>query len=92
MVMSNSRLKLEYIDVGARITMDDGRVNAMDNDWFEELQSLLTEVEASDAACLIIRGNDRVFSGGLNIKWLPTMDRTELVKFFHLFPGTMKRI
>lgn len=90
--MTDSRFELEYLDVGARITMDDGHVNAMDNNWFESIQGLLAEVEASDAPCLIIRGNGKVFSGGLNIKWLPTMDRNELVGFFQLFSGTMKRI
>ena len=92
--MSTESLTLEYLNDGsvARITMDDGKVNAMDNDWFRRMLALLDEVEASEATCLIIKGRDGVFSGGLNIKWLPGMSKQEATEFFQLFPGTLKRL
>ena len=76
----------------ARITLDDGKVNALDNNWFKGMRALLDEAEASDAVCLVLKGREGIFSGGLNIKWLPGMSRQEQVEFGQLFPGTLKRI
>jgi enoyl-CoA hydratase/carnithine racemase len=76
----------------ACIVMDDGKVNALDNDWFRTLLNMLDEVEASDAIALIITGREKVFSGGLNIKWLPTMNKRDQVEFSQLFPKTMGRL
>lgn len=76
----------------AIIHMDDGKVNALDNGWFETMLSLLDEVETSDAIALIIRGREKIYSGGLNVKWLPTMDKADRTKFSHLFPDTLNRI
>lgn len=90
--MSNDSLKLQIAGGIATITMDDGKVNAMDNDWFRLMLDMLDEVEASDATALVIRGRDGVFSGGLNIKWLPTMSPKEAIQFLQLFPATMKRV
>lgn len=86
------RLKLTINDQIAIISMDDGKVNAMDNDWFRDFLSLLDEVEDSTAYALILAGREKVFSGGLNIKWLPGMTSMEQVQFKSLFPETMKRL
>lgn len=86
------RLTLQFDGQVARIVMDDGKVNAMDNDWFRHMLALLDEAEASDATCLVIKGRDGIFSGGLNIKWLPGMSKREATEFFQLFPATMKRL
>ncbi len=90
--MADSRLTLSMSDHIARITFDDGKVNAMDNEWFEAMLRLLDQVESSDATTLIIKGREGIYSGGLNIKWLPTMSREEQVAFGQLFPGVMRRI
>ena len=90
--MSDQRLSLSIADNIATITFDDGKVNALDNDWFKAGLDLLAEVESSDASCLIMKGREGLYSGGLNIKWLPTMSREEMVAFGQLFPGFMKRL
>lgn len=90
--MADNRLDLTLDGPVARITFDDGKVNALDNDWFAAMLALLDEVEASDATALILRGREGIYSGGLNIKWLPTMSKAEQVAFGQLFPGMMKRL
>ncbi len=76
----------------ATIVMDDGKVNALDNNWFRTMLGLLDEVEASDAHALILMGRKGIYSGGLNVKWLPTMDASEQTAFGQLFPGTLNRL
>jgi len=86
------RLELTVKDNIALITMDDGKVNAMDIQWFREMHALLDEVEEKGYAGLIIKGRPGVYSGGLNIKWLPEMTGEEARLFRKLFPTTMERI
>tara|TARA_R110002072_G_scaffold46082_5_gene127889 strand:- start:15796 stop:16437 length:642 start_codon:yes stop_codon:yes gene_type:complete len=85
-------LELTYRDTTAVITMDDGKVNALDNTWFKTMLAHLDAVEASDATGLILVGRTGVFSGGLNIKWLPTMDKLDQTEFGQLFGGTLNRL
>ncbi len=86
------RLKLEINNNVAVITMDDGKVNALDNDWFKQMLSLLDQVEASDAHALVLSGREGIFSGGLNVKWLPTMDKLAQTEFSQLFSSTLIRL
>ena len=92
MTTQKDRISVAFENDIATITFDDGKVNALDNDWFRTMLALLDEVEASDARALILKGRDGIFSAGLNIKWLPTMTQEETTQFGQLFPGVMKRI
>ncbi len=85
-------LTLETQGGMAVIRMDDGKVNALDNQWFKKMLSLLDEVEASSAHTLVLMGRSGIFSGGLNIKWLPTMNALDQTEFSQLFPGTLIRL
>ena len=76
----------------ATMVMDDGKVNALDNHWFKNALSAFDEVESSEATSLILKGREGIFSGGLNIKWLPTMTQSERIEFGQLFPGVMMRL
>ncbi|MFT7244854.1 MAG: enoyl-CoA hydratase [Candidatus Azotimanducaceae bacterium] len=85
-------LDLTYHASTAVLTMDDGKVNALDNTWFRTMLAHLDAVEASDATGLILIGRTGVFSGGLNIKWLPTMNKLDTTEFGQLFGGTLNRL
>jgi len=85
-------LDLTYHDSTAVITMDDGKVNALDNAWFRTMLAHLDTVEASDATGLILIGRAGIFSGGLNIKWLPTMNKLDMTEFGQLFGGALNRL
>lgn len=88
----NMSITLTYEGNTATMVMDDGKVNALDNQWFKKVLSVLDEVESSDATAFVLKGREDIFSGGLNIKWLPNMSRSEIVEFGQLFPGVMRRL
>lgn len=64
-------------DAIATITLDDGKANAIDWDWMEAFIALLDQAEA-EAKALIITGRSGVFSGGFNLKKLPSASREQL--------------
>ncbi len=52
----------------AVITMDDGKVNVLGPAMLSEINTALDSAEADDAGAVVIAGNDRVFSGGFDLK------------------------
>jgi enoyl-CoA hydratase len=52
----------------AVITMDDGKVNVLGPAMLIEINTALDSAEADDAGAVVIAGNDRVFSGGFDLK------------------------
>jgi enoyl-CoA hydratase len=52
----------------AVITMDDGKVNALGLGMLGEINGALDQAEADAAKAVVIAGNDRVFSGGFDLK------------------------
>lgn len=54
----------------AIITMDDGKVNALGPAMQQALQEALDSADRDDVAAVVITGNDRVFSGGFDLKIL----------------------
>jgi enoyl-CoA hydratase len=86
--------KVRYeIDQGiARITMDDGKANAMDFAFFEEMEAALDRVEGDGAKMLIITGRSGFFSGGLNIKLMPSLSPTELNRLAESLARTILRV
>lgn len=87
-------MRMTYsIDGGiAEIALDDGKANAFRDEWFAEFNENLDRAETDDAGVLLIRGRAGLFSGGLDIKWLPTLSRDELRETVALFGRTMLRV
>ena len=52
----------------AVITMDDGKVNALGPAMLAEINTALDRAESEDAGAVVIAGNNRVFSGGFDLK------------------------
>jgi enoyl-CoA hydratase len=61
-----SLVRYEVADSIARITMDDGKVNALSPAMLTELSQALTRAEA-DAAVVVLAGRDGVFSAGFDL-------------------------
>ena len=76
----------------ARITMDDGKANAMDWGYFEEMGQSMDKAENNGAKLLVITGRPGFFSGGLDLKLLPTLSARELKDFATTFARTMLRV
>lgn len=55
-------------DSVAVITMDDGKVNALGPAMLGEINTALDQAEGENAGAVVIAGNDRVFSGGFDLK------------------------
>lgn len=55
-------------DAIAVITMDDGKVNALGPDMLAAINGAFDQAQADDAGAVVIAGNDRVFSGGFDLK------------------------
>ncbi len=52
----------------AVITMDDGKVNALGPAMLAEINAVLDQAEGENAGAVVIAGNERVFSGGFDLK------------------------
>ncbi len=76
----------------AHITMDDGKANAMNWVFFEEMGETLDRSEKEGAKVLIISGRPDFFSGGLDLNLVPTLSPTELNTFAKIFARTMLRV
>jgi enoyl-CoA hydratase len=71
------------------VTLDDGKVNAFDVPFFTELDAALDE--HPDRA-LVIAGREGMFSAGLNVKTMATLDIDGLTDLLVHFGRTMHRV
>ncbi len=55
-------------DAVAVISMDDGKVNVLSPSMLGEINDALDRAEGESAGAVVIAGNDRVFSGGFDLK------------------------
>jgi enoyl-CoA hydratase len=87
-------MSLEYAfgDAVAEIHFDDGKANVMSTDWFRELGGLLDRAEKDEARAVLFRGRAGMFSGGLDMKWLPTLTPEGGRELVETFSGTMLRV
>ena len=61
----------------ATIAMDDGRANALNPPRIADFLDAFDEAE-SKAKAIIITGREGVFSGGFDLKWMPTATAEEI--------------
>jgi len=76
----------------AEIAFDDGKANVMSTAWFQELNGLLDRAEKDAAVAVLFRGRSGMFSGGLDMKWLPTLSPDEGRELIDTFSSTMLRV
>jgi hypothetical protein len=73
------KIHYELVDDVAQITMDDGKANAMDWGFFEDIGETLDRSEKEGAKVLIITGRPDFFSGGLDLNLVPTLSPREYI-------------
>ena len=76
----------------AEIQFDDGKANVMSTAWFRELGGLLDRAEKQEAKAVLFRGRAGMFSGGLDMKWLPTLKGDAARELVETFSATMHRV
>ncbi len=87
--------KMHYTieDKIALITLDDGKMNVMNREFFQELNDCLDRALADKASVLIFTGRPGIFSAGLDLKLLPTLSTIEeQIKFQKTFASVMLRV
>ena len=70
-------IEMELVRDVAKITLDDGKANAINPAWQERFVEVFSEAEKS-AKAIVILGRDGVFSAGYNLKWMPTANAEEI--------------
>jgi enoyl-CoA hydratase len=80
------------VDAGgvATLTMDDGKVNALDTGVFREIGAAFDE--CADDAAIVLAGRPNMFSAGLNTRVLPDLDDDAFVELLDAFARTTHRI
>lgn len=74
----------------ARVRMDDGKANAMNPAFLTELLAVLEQARSAEA--VVISGRSGFFSGGLDLKLLPTLPAEEFQKAVNLFERTIRTV
>jgi enoyl-CoA hydratase len=87
-----TKMKYSFEDRIAMITLDDGKVNVMNWEFFTELNNSLDQALTDKAAALIFTGRPGVFSAGLDLKLMMTQTMPELIKFLRAFAEIMLRV
>lgn len=82
----------ELRDGIAEIRVDDGKVNAMSQAFFDELNAALDRVESERPTAAVLIGREGYFSAGLNVKLLPTLAPEELTRTLRTFGHTLLRV
>jgi len=74
-------LDYELDDRGVlEVTLDrQERLNAFNDDLFDEVESLMTSVDASEVSCVVFEGAGDAFSAGADIAQFTTMEPAETV-------------
>lgn len=70
-------LSLSIAEDIATITLDDGRANVINPPWIAHFLATFAEAEKS-AKAIVIAGREGVFSGGFDLKWMPTATAQEI--------------
>jgi enoyl-CoA hydratase/carnithine racemase len=76
----------------ASVRLDDGKANAMQNAFFDELHAALDRAGSEPVHAVVIHGREDFFSGGLDLKVLPDLSASELRDVTNRFAETMRRV
>jgi enoyl-CoA hydratase len=86
------RLDYQVRDGIGVISMDDGKANAIGGDWLNAFARVLEESRADDTTALVITGRAGFFSGGLDLKELPTLPSDQLRSVTDAFVAAMRDV
>lgn len=86
------KLQYQIKDGLCSIQLDDGRVNAMNLDFFMELHEALDQAEKFRCRAVSFRGREGLFSAGLDLKYMPTLEPKAQARFSQTFARTILRV
>ena len=65
---SSDKITYRRDDSIAVITMDDGKANVLGPDMQQAVNEAIDQADRDDVGALVLAGNDKVFSGGFDLK------------------------
>ena len=83
-------ISTERTDGLAVLTMDDGKVNAMNPDFLTALEAALDETRDADA--VVLRGRAGTFSAGLDLRLMEVLDEEGTIDLLCRFGRAMLRL
>jgi enoyl-CoA hydratase len=63
------------------VTMTSNKVNAMNDDFFSDLQGAMLELQSAEALPVVLTGHGKCFCAGLDLRQLYELDRVTLATF-----------
>jgi enoyl-CoA hydratase len=76
-----TRWRIARVDDVHVVTMTSNKVNAMNDDFFSDLQAAMVELQSAEALPVVLTGSGRCFCAGLDLRELFELDRTTLASF-----------
>lgn len=86
-----STVKIEKHDSVAVLRMTHGISNGVSVEMVEEVNAALDEIQA-DSNALILAGNEKIFSMGLDLPGLLKLSKQDLLEFYHKFNDMCLRL
>lgn len=91
--MSESRIQLEKQDDTCLMTLARSPANALDISFLEEIDAQIAELDDDKGwSALIITGSDDIFSAGVDLKKLPTLDLADQDRILHALNSLYTRL
>src|SRR5262249_41246035 len=85
-------MDVEMQDGVALLRMRAPKANAIGQAWLDRMDQLLADLEARAPAAMVLIGEGRAFSAGLNLPEIIELDRAGLQRFILTFSRTMLRV
>ena len=88
---SYSTLRLAVDDRLATLTLDNGKVNAIDTALARDLHAAFLDLDGDDTVDgIVLAGKDHCFSAGLDVRMLATSDAAGLREFFRTYLAALQ--
>jgi Delta3-Delta2-enoyl-CoA isomerase len=71
------------------VTMTSNKVNAMNDDFFSDLQAAIVELQSAEVLPIVLTGTGRCFCAGLDLRQLFDLDRVTLRAFVDRLDATV---
>jgi enoyl-CoA hydratase/carnithine racemase len=83
------RWNIARVDGVHVVTMASNKVNAMNDDFFTDLQATIAALQSSEVLPVVLTGTDRCFCAGLDLRELFELDRVTLTSFVDRLDATV---
>ena len=84
-------LRLDIQDRCATVTLDNGKVNAINTALARDLHAVFLELDGNDTVDgVVLAGRPHCFSAGLDVRMLATSDADGLREFFHTYLSALQ--